>query len=194
MFHALATHDQAILSITILEKEEDDWEIKWCIKFIEKVCYCCNMVQDASQWSYSYHHSFCEEVYEEHGAQIRLDLQGRSDEDDHLLWVEKYAPRHYTELLSDDVCDNWVCQICQSTPINVRELIEHFYHGLNSGMGPYLVILFPWGADQALEIESEVKKNEVILEWCLKERSLTGELIIRTQLHSLHSRLSTFLA
>ena len=25
------------------------------------------------------------------------------DIDEHLLWVEKYSPKHYTELLSDDV-------------------------------------------------------------------------------------------
>ena len=24
---------------------------------------------------------------------------------EHLLWVEKYSPKHYTELLSDDVSD-----------------------------------------------------------------------------------------
>ncbi len=35
------------------------------------------------------------------------DVEGSAGErgvaPEHLLWVDKYSPRHYTELLSDDV-------------------------------------------------------------------------------------------
>ena len=43
-------------------------------------------------------------------SQLLFDSEGQGDdveesagEEEHLLWVDKYSPRHYTELLSDDV-------------------------------------------------------------------------------------------
>lgn len=44
----------------------------------------------------------------EEGSQLLFSDPGdnNDDIDEHLLWVEKYSPKHYTELLSDDVCDS----------------------------------------------------------------------------------------
>ena len=52
---------------------------------------------------YMYIHS----TGEREGSRLLFDVPGDSEEDadGHLLWVDKYSPKHYTELLSDDVCD-----------------------------------------------------------------------------------------
>ena len=47
----------------------------------------------------------CSEESEE-GSQLLFSDPGDNNKDvDEHLWVEKYSPKHYTELLSDDVCD-----------------------------------------------------------------------------------------
>ena len=40
-------------------------------------------------------------------SQLLFDVPRDSEEDTdgHLLWVDKYSPKHYAELLSDDVCN-----------------------------------------------------------------------------------------
>ena len=42
------------------------------------------------------------------------------DIEEHLLWVEKYSPKHYTELLSDDVCDITVQFLHQDKLLSTR--------------------------------------------------------------------------
>lgn len=50
-------------------------------------------------------------------SQLLFDVprDNEEDTDEHLLWVDKYSPKHYTELLSDDVCNcmyNKVLDLC----------------------------------------------------------------------------------
>ena len=55
-------------------------------------------------------------IEEADGSQVLFDEEGGLVHDNvqpgHMLWVDKYSPHHYTELLSDDVrgrpCNN-VC-------------------------------------------------------------------------------------
>ena len=37
------------------------------------------------------------------GDSERVEVQEGESTPEHVLWVDKYAPRHYTDLLSDDV-------------------------------------------------------------------------------------------
>lgn len=48
----------------------------------------------------------CRDDELEEGSQLLFgdSENGSEDIETHFLWVEKYSPKHYTELLSDDVC------------------------------------------------------------------------------------------
>lgn len=143
-------------------------------------------------WSFPHLHLLC--VYstgEGEGSHLLFDGPGDNDKDTdgNLLWVDKYSPKHYTELLSDDVCEcmcNKVLVLC--IKINVRELIGHYFHGSNSGIKQYLVILLSWGAGQVVTRVTKAVKDLVSSQHLI--RSSKRELSIRILPFSLDLRLS----
>lgn len=65
----------------------------------------------------------------EEPAQKEADINEDDDTlPNHALWVEKYSPRHFTELLSDDVSRNVVVDVLRDCMLVV--MCMHYFSRL----------------------------------------------------------------
>lgn len=76
---------------------------------------------------------------------VMSDVKEDGTMSEHSLWVDKYSPRHFTELLSDDVrvwsfCGESDCDCCESLMFWLwRGLTGCCCRGWNSGIESFLV-------------------------------------------------------